>query len=254
MQTYKIYPLVTLTSSDIEMGALTYMHNFGKKVVTPCVLWLVIGNGRRILVDSGPYNAEKAAKYHHPASQTEDMLPQKLVRSVGVEPDEIDTIILTHLHYDHCCNLEMFPNATVYVQRKEVEYAINPLPPHYLFYEAPKIGMQAPWITQMTRFTFVDGDFTLCDGIEVYLMPGHTPGIQNVAVNTTNGIYLIATDNIPLFKNWEGEGWHKHIISGIHVNLYDYYKSLERMEKVCDHVLPGHDISILNYKVFPPEN
>jgi glyoxylase-like metal-dependent hydrolase (beta-lactamase superfamily II) len=253
MKTYEIYPLVNLICGDNEMSAQTYLQNFGKRNPAPVVIWLVKGNGRNILVDSGGSEAKIASAQHHPCEQSPEMLPENLVRGAGVEPGDIDTSVSTHLHWDHCYNQEKFPNAAIYVQKREAEFAINPYPTHWRFYEHPKLGLEMPWLRHLNRITFVDGDFTLCEGVEVYLMPGHAPGMQNVAVQTTNGVYLIASDNIPLYLNWEGADIHKHIPSAIHCNLNDYYATFEKMEKVCDHVLPSHDMKLLDFKVFPPK-
>ncbi len=84
------------------------------------------------------------------------------------------------------------------------------------------------------------------------MLPGHTPGMQNVAINTTNGVYLIAGDNVPTTANWEGDERQKHIPSSIHINLIDYYRFFERMERICDHVLPGHDMCLADIPVIPP--
>lgn len=253
MSTYEIFPLINMYLEDTERSLQTYLQNFGIKVSMPVVFWLIKGNGRNILIDSGASSKELTTKNHYEPVQTEDMLPINLVKAHGVEPEDIDTIVITHLHWDHCYNLECFPNAKIYVQKTEVEYAINPLQAHILFYESAKSGIKAPWIAHIPRFEIIEGDFTLCEGIKVYLMPGHTPGMQNIAVNTTNGVYLIASDNIPTTTNWEGNGIHKHIPSSIHCNLFDYYKSLKKMEEICDHVLPSHDMKLAEYEVFPPK-
>lgn len=250
MNEYKIYPLINMVLNN-EQSMQTYTKNFGKRIDTPIVFFLIQGNGVNILVDSGACDAETATKNHHPCTQTEDMLPANLVRAHGVEPEDIDTIIISHLHWDHCYNLEVFPNAKIYVQRRELRYAIDPLPIHDLFYEAPSSGLRAPWLDHLDRMVVMDGDYTIADGIDVLLMPGHTPGMQNVLVNTSAGRYLIATDNIPSMLNWEGIGSWKHVPSTIHNDLDAYWKTLERMEKVCDYILPGHDMIVREHPVYP---
>lgn len=252
MKEYKIYPLINLYT-NIEQSMQTYAKNFGKRVDTPIVIWLIQGNGRNILVDTGACDAETASKYHHKGFQTEDMLPQNLLRAHGVDPKDIHTIILSHLHWDHCYNLELFPNAKIYVQKTELLYAIDPLPIHALFYESHGTGITAPWIPFLDQMVIMEGDYEIAEGINVYAIPAHSPGMQNVVVNTSAGKYMIATDNIPSMLNWTGIDDWEHVPSPIHVSMADYYKAFKRIGELADFVLPGHDKMLADYPVFPPE-
>lgn len=87
MNEYKIYPLINMVLNN-EQSMQTYTKNFGKRIDTPIVFFLIQGNGVNILVDSGACDAETATKNHHPCTQTEDMLPANLVRAHGVEPED----------------------------------------------------------------------------------------------------------------------------------------------------------------------
>ena len=134
----------------------------------------------------------------------------------------------THLHWDHCLNNDLFTKAKIYVQKREMECAVSPLPTQWTFYETHQIGMVPRWFRGYERITALDGDFNLF-------------GFQGVVVNTSAGRCLIASDALGLFQNWEGTGHHKHIPSGIHYDLVEYYKSFEKMERICEFILPGHD-------------
>ncbi len=254
MLQYKLYPLVNLYM-DNEYSMMIYRQQYGYKKIIPVIFWLIQGNGRNILIDSGACDAEQATRTHYRADQTEDMLPENLVRSKVVDPSDIEAVILTHLHWDHCYNLEKFPNAKIYIQKRELVYALDPLPCHWTAYESSKSGLTPTWTACMDRFVVKDGDYSLGDGIDVYLMPGHSPGMQNICVNTSAGKYLIASDNVPLYLNWEKNEQGVRLASNIHYNLDEYYSSLDRMESVCDFVLPDHDILLPeHYSVFPPED
>ncbi|MGH0051918.1 MAG: N-acyl homoserine lactonase family protein [Sphaerochaetaceae bacterium] len=245
MKTYAIYPHVTMIMDNNELSMFTYMQNYGVKVSVPVMVWLIKGNGRNILVDTGASRAEEACKYHYPSHQTPDMYPENQIQKNGVKPEDVDAIILTHLHWDHCYNLDKFPNAKIYVQKCELEYAENPLPCHRGSYEIRK-EIPQPWPPFRDRFIVMDGDWELAEGINVYHLPGHTPGMQNPVINTNSGTYLLGTDNVALYKNWEGDGKGNHLPGTISCNMFDYYHSLKRMEGLCDHVLPGHDIQLLD--------
>lgn len=243
MAVYSIYPMVTMLMHKNEMSMFTYMQNYGQKVTVPVMVWFIRGNHHNILVDTGSSRAEEAVKFHYPSYQIPEMYPENQVAALGVKPEDIDSIIMTHLHWDHCYNLEKFPNAKIYVQKSEIEYASDPLPCHRYSYEI-RPGLTPPWMAHRDRFVVVDGDYTLVEGVEVYHLPGHTPGMQNPVIHTKSGKYLLGTDNVALYKNWEGDEKSRHLPGTIFCNLADYYESLNKMETLADFILPGHDIKL----------
>lgn len=253
MEQFKIIPLKVGEFTGIEKSNLTYQIDQGYKFAAPIIMYLVKGKDKLILVDSGPSDEEWAAKYHHGMIQTEEMKPVNALKDVGVDVGDIDILINTHLHWDHSFNNGLFPNAKIYVQRKEMQYAISPLPPHYVYYESHQIGMKAKWLDSIDRIIALDGDYDLMPGIKIVTIPGHTPGMQGVLVNTAKGNILIASDCCGLFENWEGKGFHTHIPSGIHVNLTDYYESFKKMDALTKFILPGHDPKVFDHKEYPFE-
>jgi glyoxylase-like metal-dependent hydrolase (beta-lactamase superfamily II) len=102
-----------------------------------------------------------------------------------------------------------------------------------------------------SRFRVIHGDQELAPGISSVHLPGHSPGLQGVLIETLKGPYLIAGDCIPLYENWNGDRHEKHILSGVHTDLFAYYKSFEKLEKTGATVLPGHDMRIFEKPVYP---
>lgn len=251
MEQYTIIPLKVGEFKGIERSNLTYMFNQGEKMAAPIIMYLVKGGDKLVLVDTGPSDEEWAAKYHHGMLQPEEMKPAVALKNIGVDPEDIEIVVNTHLHWDHSFNNHLFPKAKIYVQRKEMQYAVSPLPPHYVYYESHQMGMKPKWLDSIRRIQAVDGDTDLVPGIRLVTIPGHTPGMQGVLVNTVKGRGLIASDCCGLFENWTGQGFHKHIPSGIHYSLPEYYETFEKMDKICDFVLPGHDPRVFEHKEYP---
>lgn len=223
----------------------------GVKIVSPIIMYLIKGRDKLVLVDTGASDEEWARKYHHPIRQTEEMKPFHALKNLGISPEDIEIVVNTHLHWDHCFNNELFTKAKIYVQKKEMQYALSPLPPHYLYYESYQIGLYPKWLKSLDRCVALEGDTSLLDGIELVTLPGHTPGFQGVLVNTEQGRYLISGDCTALFENWEGNSRYKHIPSGIHYSLPEYYETFEKMERICDFLLPGHDQKVFEQKIYP---
>lgn len=255
MEKYTIIPMSTGFFAGAEKSNFAYQKDAGQKLKAPVLMYLIQGKNTCMLVDTGCCDEEWARKYHHPLTQTEDMKPVNALRKQGVEPEDVTVIVNTHLHWDHCFNNHLFPNAKIYVQKKEVQFALAPIPTQYTYYESPQLGMMPPWVKSMNHFEIVDGDYELQDGISLLLTPGHTPGFQCVSVNTENGVYIIASDCVGLIENWEEnltEGLPTP--SGIHVDLIEYYQSIYRLMSMTDaaHILPGHDARALENKIYPP--
>ena len=247
MAAYEIYPICAGVFEHAEQSNFTYHNGAGTKLKAPILMYLVRGHGHNILVDTGPSDSAWAARYHHPMIQTEEMKPVNAVKNLGVEPRDVDVIINTHLHWDHCFNNGDFPDAKIYVQKAELQYAVAPLPIHGQFYESAIVGMQPRWVNDLPRIIPLDGDHTLFGGIEILLLPGHSPGFQGVLVTGKTGKFIITGDAVPLAANWEGNPVYGKIPPGIHVDLAQAYASLRRIEDTGAMPLHGHEAAVLNH-------
>lgn len=254
METYTIYPICTGVFQGAEKSNFAYQKDAGEKVRAPLLMYLIRGKDTCMLVDTGGSDPEWAAKHHHPLVQTEEMKPVNALRRLGVEPEDVTVIVNTHLHWDHCSSNHLFPNAKIYVQKRELQFALAPIPTQYTYYESPQIGLSPPWIKAVDRFEVIDGDYALQDGIDLLFAPGHTPGFQCVYVNTADGRYLIASDSTGIIEAWsQKQTWGLPTPSGIHVDLVEYYNTIRRLYPLADeqHLLPGHDAAVLAHNSYP---
>lgn len=244
----KIYPIETGRFQQMQKTNFTYTKNQGEIIKASILMFLIETPSALIAVDTGGSDEEWAKAYHHPLIRTPDMAPDQAVRNLGFSPGDVSIVINTHLHWDHATNNNLFPNAKIYVQREEINYALDPLPIHYTYYETPHIGLTPPWFSSLNRMKLLDGDFKVMDGVEILHLPGHTPGFQGVYVETDEGPVLIAGDCIPLYENWVPAGPLKYLPSGIHCDLFSYYRTLERIEQMNVKILPGHDVALAEIK------
>ena len=251
MPNYTLRPLDVGQFPQVEKSILTYMRGFGESIRVPIVMWAVEGEGKRILIDTGSGDPQRALKYHRPLEQSQGQRPGSALQRIGWNPEEIELVILTHLHWDHCGNNHLLKQAEFVVQEEEVRYAKSPLTTHAVAYETPLIGTTPLWVETASRFKMIRGDQELLPGISSVHLPGHSPGFQGVLIETLKGPYLIAGDCIPLYENWRGNGHEKHIPSGVHTDLFSCYQSFEKLEEIGATVLPGHDMRILTRPVYP---
>jgi N-acyl homoserine lactone hydrolase len=209
-------------------------------------MFYVRADDRHILVDTGVPAAEETAEHHHPMARSVEQDPVAALDRIGVGAEEIDVVVNSHLHWDHCANNHRFPNATVYAQRSELQYAIAPLPLHRHAYDEVEVEHgQCRSLPAFLRakLTLVEGDLDLGPDVRLMHTPGHTPGSQSVLVEGKE-TYLLPGDNVPLHANLDGG---RFTPNALHVDLESYYASVRRSTTVADVVLPGHDTRVLDH-------
>lgn len=237
MKTYQIYPL-HLGDIVRDNTNMMYMVDPGKKITIPLLAWLLYDGGRYILVDTGGTPADGV--HYMPYTQEPGCTLEEQLRQHGVSPDEIELVILTHLHWDHAGNNELFKHAVFYVQQRELDYAMAPL--------AIQKNAYNQALLSKTKYITLNGSAEITDGISVISTPGHSPGSQSVIVNTEQGSYILVGDLICLYACMERDPM---IINGLHTDLFEYYESLDRVSATGFRVLPGHEPKILEHSVFP---
>ncbi len=249
-----IRPIVAGVFPDFEVSLMLYQRRQGEKGEFPCLMFAIeTGGGKKIIVDTGPCGpGDKSAKYHMPVFRTPDMEPRNALKKIGITPEEVEMVILTHLHWDHSSNCKMFSNATFFVQKSELQCAIAPNPVQNGQYEMGIPGHTPPWLEVLPQIQTVEGDVhDLVKGVHLIALPGHTPGSMGVAVETRKGVHLIAGDFIPLMANWEGDAKLRHIPGSIHINLDDYQHSFLKAEQIADIILASHDFATTRYERYP---
>lgn len=236
--TLTIHPL-DLGTLNVDKSGLTLRKGLGTRVDAPCLGYLILGGATPILVDSGPCaDADWGTQHHNPFRRSPDQALDVALARHGLVPDDIRTVVITHLHWDHCYGNTTLPQARFIVQRRELAYAIAPLPCDAPIYEAQLHPVH--FLAAMERFDLIDGDCDIAPGVRCVLLPGHTPGLQGVLVQAVGGPTMIASDHCPLFENFD-----QLVPTGIIHDLEAWYASTARIKSLAHRILPGHDIRVL---------
>jgi len=243
MKEYKIRPLM-LSKMMSEKGPMTYLAYHGQPVIRPYVMWYIQGGDENVLVDTA-IEAEDYRNYH-PGFSAMPFEPvqgfEEALAKVGCAPDDIDIVIQTHLHMDHIYNTSKCRNAVIYVQKKELEFALNPHPIFEITYPRD--------IIKNLNFEVIDGEKTILPGISVMPVPGHTPGCQAVIIDTAEGKAVISGFCSIMENFYPPEdvkvkvtpfASYPVIAPGIHTDLFRAYQSVLRVKEVADIVVPMHD-------------
>ncbi|GAA1854949.1 N-acyl homoserine lactonase family protein [Pseudonocardia ailaonensis] len=245
----RITPLDCGHITDVERSGQQYMRGFGEHICTQAVLWLVQSEEATIVVDVGPGTPELVAERHgRTLVQSPEQHPAAALEKHGVDIDDVDVVVQTHLHWDHCLGLELdlFPKAEIYIQRAELAYAAAPYPAHSRLYDATVLHRLLPAFDRGYRnVKVVDGDFRLTRDCRLLKTPGHSPGTQATLVTTGSGVVAIASDNLPLQESWTGRTLEDWTPPGVHVNLDEFYESMARLADRADLVLPSHDPCVI---------
>jgi len=162
--------------------------------------WLVRGNGQTLLVDCGFDGGRAAVKNR--SVQTD---PLELLARMDVRPEDVDQVVISHMHYDHVGNVELFPNATVSMAREEYDFWSGPYGNRELMrilVEQEELGIIQN-LAKQERLHLIDGSEELIPGVTATRLGGHTPGQLMVDVTTSSGQIVLASDAIHYYAEME---------------------------------------------------
>jgi glyoxylase-like metal-dependent hydrolase (beta-lactamase superfamily II) len=212
-------------------------------------VWLVRGATRSFVVDLG-FNAATAALRKRELLRN----PADGLRLLGVEPASVEDVIITHLHYDHVGNFDLFPKAIFHLQDKEMEYATGRHMAQKPFAEAYAVDDVVGLVREVYkgRVRFHDGDVELAPGLWLHHIGGHTKGLQIVRVLTGRGWVVLASDAAHLYANLEEIRPFPIVY---HVGeMVEGYRRVRELADSPAHIVPGHDpIVMRRYPAPSPE-
>jgi glyoxylase-like metal-dependent hydrolase (beta-lactamase superfamily II) len=246
-----------MTEPQYEVYAIKYAHharraaeNFigGDPHDGPMPLdyfvWLIRGgeggSAREIVVDTG-FSAATAAR----RQRNHLRCPTEGLRLLGCDAKAVKDVVITHLHYDHVGNFDLFPAATYHLQDLEMNYATGRHMAQPVFSGAfdleDVVGMVRN--TYAGRVKFHDGDAQVAPGVTVHLIGGHTMGLQVVRVATRRGSVVLASDASHFYANMEQVRPFPIVFS-----VADMVQGYARLRALADspaHIIPGHDPLVL---------
>ncbi len=222
---------------SVDRSTQVYARGFGELVKVPIWCTAIVGGAKKIIVDTGIHDRGWVDEHIAPCSQApEERIDRALKDIVGWSCADVEIVINTHLHYDHCGGNSFFPEAIFYIQAAEWDFSQRPVATQNDFYQEFLIGRER---IAFFRWKFVDGIHDVIPGVRVFPTPGHTPGHQSVAVRTRDGVVVIAGDCANCRENLTDE-----VPVGIVYDTAVEIESLRRIKKIADLVIPGHDPEI----------
>jgi glyoxylase-like metal-dependent hydrolase (beta-lactamase superfamily II) len=237
------------------LGELLIPHGDGF-LRDPVHAWYVTDGKTRILVDSGmPDAADVKTRLKVDGKGGGHASLRAALATVGTTPEAIDFVVLTHLHFDHAWNLDLFANACAVVQRDEMFHAVDPVATQRIFYfKETLIGLLQR--KRPSQLRLVDGDVELMDGVRLLRAPGHTPGMQVAIVTTTRGRAALVSDLGDHYRYWHPADPRatdkpmRFMAGGFLPGTIrseserTYVESMARVKAASDIVVPAHDFRV----------
>ncbi|MGZ5828137.1 MAG: N-acyl homoserine lactonase family protein [Xanthobacteraceae bacterium] len=203
-------------------------------------VWAIVGGGKTIIVDTG------FDEVVGPRRGRQMVKPVRAgLEAIGINPDTVETVIMSHLHYDHSGNTELFPRARYHLQDCEMAYATGRCMCHGVIGHS----FEPDYVVSMVRKVFAgrvefhDGEGEVAPGVTVHHIGGHTKGLQCVRVETRRGPVVIASDATHLYAHIDNNRVFPVLYNV--ADVLEGYKKLRKLAGANDRVVPGHDPDVL---------
>jgi glyoxylase-like metal-dependent hydrolase (beta-lactamase superfamily II) len=242
---YHIYGLHFATERDIPLHYFVPHVDTTLKLDCADIIWVLepAGASKRVVLFDAGYYRQKLLDQAKPVPYER---PSEAIGKVGLTPDAVTDIIISHVHWDHLDGVDLFPKAHIWIQKDEYEHYIDaqgkPLARGIDTADAAMLA--ALW--REGRVTLIDGDDKeIIPGITVYTGGRHTYASQYIGVKNRAGTVVLASDDAVTYQNLE-----RHIAIWATFAPGDSTMNLEaqdRMRRIASDptlIFPGHDPAI----------
>ena len=237
---YTIEAIRFATIPQFRVSSLVVGADPSERIDLAAIVWLIRGGGRNILFDTGYHRATPGFDRF---KTTDYIRPDEAVKLAGVEPARITDVVISHVHWDHMGGLDLFPEATVWIQRAEYEYYMG-----QSWQPGQTRGADIEDLVALLKrnaagkVRLVDGDDReILPGVRVYTGARHTFASQYIRIAGTP-TFVLASDNCYLYRNLEAKSAIAQTFaeSDRPANV----AAFERMIALAgarERVVPGHD-------------
>ena len=239
---YEAYAVRFGTIPQFRVASLVAGADQSRRLDIPVMVWLLKGSdGRRILIDSGFHRQDLVQQWKVQGFRS----PAAAVEAAGVTAGDITDVIVTHAHWDHIGGIDLFPRATIWIQRDEYGYytgeAWHAKHTHGGVMEEDMLALVRANLAGRVRF--VDGDAQEpIPGIRCHTGGRHTWASQYVTAQTASGTAVFTSDNVYLYENIEKRAPIAQTLDAA-ANL----KAQERIRGLASRlglIVPGHDPAV----------
>lgn len=241
---YEVYA-VRFADAPYSVANLVAGAERGRSIDLAFTIWVVRdpASARVVLVDAGFYR-EKFLQQWHPSNFVKPS--EALAVGLGIAPEAVTDVIVSHSHWDHVDGVDLFPRATVWIQKDEYEYYVGP--DGSVLHRGGVDADDAKMLTALRaagRIELVDGDDReILPGLRVYTGGKHTFASQFVGAQTRAGVVILASDNVYLYENLD-----RHAAIAQTLDAASNLAAQDRMLKLAASarlIVPGHDPAVFD--------
>lgn len=200
-------------------------------------VWLLRSGDREIVVDTGFKGEGELARGRVILRQVGAAL-----EALGTKPASVKNVVLTHLHYDHAGNLDIFPNAKFHLQDREMAFATG----RHMCAACLRHAFDVEDVVSMVRAVYAErvvfhnGDAEIAPGVSLHHVGGHTDGLQMVRVETARGPVVLTSDASHFYANME-RALPFPIVFNVGDVAQGWSRALQLAGNDATRVVPGHD-------------
>ncbi|MGE5732143.1 MAG: N-acyl homoserine lactonase family protein [Gemmatimonas sp.] len=235
--TYEVYAVRYATIPNFRVAGLIAGADTTRRMDIAMMVWLLKGSdGRNVLVDAGFHRDDFVRRWH----PTDYATPSDAVSRLGVQPDDVTDVIISHVHWDHLDGVDLFPKARVWIQREEFEHHLDSagtVKDRAIDAGDAKVLAE---IARQGRLMLIDGDAKeILPGITVYTGGKHTYASQYASVRSGAGTVVVASDNAYLYENLA-----RHVPIAQTLDSISNLAAQRRMQTIASDprlIVPGHD-------------
>lgn len=217
-------------SLALDMSFVTWNHGQGTEYRFPVYSILVDTGDQKVLIDTGFTKewVERVLPFEHP-EQTEDQTMAGQLATIGLTPADIDIVVNSHLHFDHCCGNQFFPDAKFIMTREELRHAYVPDPWERLGYDRDLVDMPGASYELLDLNGY---DYQVAPGITMIETPGHSCGHLSAVVHPTDDTPMV----FPIDVAWTKHNLEDRVMMGLHSDPRELLESMIKIQNIADKV------------------
>jgi len=203
-------------------------------------VWMARSESKTWVIDTG-FNQAAANKRNREFLRC----PTEGLRLLGVDAAEVEDVIITHMHYDHVGNFDLFPRAQFHLQDSEMAYATGRHMATPFFSHAFEVDEVVAMVRNVYkgRVSFYDGDAELAPNISLHHIGGHTKGLQVVRLWTRKGWLVLASDASHYAANMSQRRPFPIVIDV--AQMMDGWDRMLGLAEDSANIIPGHDPEVM---------
>jgi len=235
---YEVHAIRYGTLAQFPVASLVAGADPARRMDIALMVWMIRdpGSDRIVLLDAGFYRDKFITRW----KPVDYVRPSAALEPLGVRPEQVTDIIVSHVHWDHLDGADLFPKARIWIQRAEYEHHVDSGGrPRRSTIDSLDARMLAD-LHRAGRVQLVDGDsVAILPGIRVFTGGKHTFASQYATVSTASGTVVLASDNAYLYENFDRRRPIAQTLDSLS-NLAAQERML-RLAGDISRVVPGHD-------------